>query len=302
MIRIWTLLALLLSSTAHAERWVLIRPKAHDLGSERLAAELTDAIDRRLANRRGDERVGNILAADEAATVLDCLHLNENCAERAARAVNADGAIFATVRRAGARVLVELNQISIDRRRQLSWRIDLQGHRPTAVELGRLADALSAELLANGTAVRTGVFSDDRLRVTLDGRGRTIDGLLPLQPGSHRIVAAGKTMQIDLLPGEIVLLHRMRTRAKRVDDSPQPGGTQRTFGWLGVGIGAASMAAAGLIGVVHLGTVNEYQMAETRAAQRTARNAAQSEVMAMNTLLAVGGTAVVAGLILLLTD
>lgn len=301
MIRLWTLAAVLFASTAHADRWVLIRPKAHDQGSQRLAAELTTSIDRRLADGRGERRVGNILAADEAVTVLDCLQLNENCAERAARAVNADGAIYASVRRAGARVLVELNQVSIDRRRRLSWRIDLQGHRPSVAELGRLADALSAELLARGEAVRTGVFSDGRLSVRLDGRARTIDGLLPLQPGSHRIAAGGQTMQIDLLPGELVLLHRMRVTGGR-PPPPTGGSAQRTAGWITLGTGVAGVAAAGLIGITHLSTVNEYQTAETGARLRVARAAAQDEVRAINTLLALGGTAIVTGLILLLTD
>lgn len=300
---LWAAIVLLLASSAYADRWVLIRPKALDEGSTRLAAELSDALDRRLSDLRGERRVGNILAADEAVTVLDCLQLNENCAERAARAVDADGAIYASVRRAGARVLVEMNQVSVARRRQLSWRIDLQGHRPTTRQLGRLADALSTELLAKGEAVRTGIVSDGRMQVHLDGQARTIDGLLPLPPGSHRIVARGQTMQIDLLPGELVLLHRMQAPEARGGREPTSGGgARRTLGWVGIGAGGVGLAAAGLVGVLHLDTVNDYQTAETGARLRAARSAAQDEVRAINALLVVGGTAILTGLILLLID
>ncbi|MGK0362320.1 MAG: hypothetical protein ACI9U2_004641 [Bradymonadia bacterium] len=286
-----------------AQTWVVIRPSALDAGSAPLARALGDAIDRSLSRRRGARRAGNLLEPAETLTVLDCLQLNDNCANRAARAVDADGAIYATVQRAGTRVLVEASRTTGAQRRRLAWRIEMGEQRLDGRVADRLADALGAEIVADGAVVRTGLFSADRRTISLDGFALTLDGLAPIEPGTHAVQADGTQQRINLLPGEIVVLAES-VRARRSFDAPRPGRDYdlATPGWLLVVGGSVSLLAAGAVRGVHSGTVDAYANAQTGAKLRAADATARSEATAMNVLLVAGGVALVAGVALLLFD
>ena len=296
-------LAWALVGPATAQEWVVIRPAALDTGSERLARALGDAIDVSLSRRAGARRAGNLVEPAQTVTVLDCLQINDNCADRAARAVGADGAIYGTVQRAGTRVLIEATRTTGPQRRRLAWRIELGEQILSDAVTDRLAQALGSEIVADGAVLGTGLFSARRLAVRVDGLALTVDGLAPIDPGAHAVVVAGAERRIDLLPGEIVVL--AGSDEPRAVGGPGAIATDRdlaTPGWLLIAGGGASLLAAGLVRGAHSATVNAYADAESAATLRAAGATARSEVTTMNVLLIAGGAAIVSGVILLFID
>ena len=277
-------LAWALVGPATAQEWVVIRPAALDTGSERLARALGDAIDVSLSRRAGARRAGNLVEPAQTVTVLD-------------------GAIYGTVQRAGTRVLIEATRTTGPQRRRLAWRIELGEQILSDAVTDRLAQALGAEIVADGAVLGTGLFSARRLAVRVDGLALTVDGLAPIDPGAHAVVVAGAERRIDLLPGEIVVL--AGSDEPRAVGGPGAIATDRdlaTPGWLLIAGGGASLLAAGLVRGAHSATVNAYADAESAATLRAAGATARSEVTTMNVLLIAGGAAIVSGVILLFID
>lgn len=300
---LWLALLVLGAATpAHAQSWVVIRPSPLDPGSAPLARALGDAIDRSLARRSGARRAGNLLEAAETVTVLDCLRLNDNCADRAARTVDADGAIYATVQRAGTRVLVEASRTTGAQRRRLTWRIELGGQRLDAGVIDRLAGALGAEIVADGAVVRTGLFSATRRPIRVDGLALTVDGLTPIEPGTHTVEAGSARRRINLLPGEIVVVADAQGAVSGRDGPTRRPTDLATPGWVLVASGGVGLLAAGAVRGAHTSTLDAYSAADTGATLRAADATARSEVTAMNVLLVAGGIAIVTGVTLLLLD
>jgi hypothetical protein len=284
---------------ARADGWVLVRPTALDGGDPAFAQALGRGIQFGLRRQFGTRQVGEMLDPAEMLTVLDCLKLNANCADRAARAVNANGTIYATVRQVGARALVQINQVGIDQRRTLGWRIDFRGQTLDAASLQRLCDALGAEVFA-ADALRTGLFSPRRQAIEVAGRRRTVDGMLRTSAGTYDLRVGGDRLRIDLLPGEIVVLPA---------DAPAEvaGGTHddldlRFPSYAALGLGAAGLIVAGFTGVQLRDTQASYDDATTGDRLRALKDQGEGQAELTNMLLLSGSALAVTGLILLLVD
>lgn len=286
------------ASAAAAERWVLVRPIVVDGGSPRFADALARGLQAGL-NQHGGRQVGDMLGVDELSTVLDCLELTPNCAERAARSVNADGTLYATVRQVGDRALVEINRVGIRRRQTLGWRIDFRGQRLNEIALERLGDALGYEAFADDP-VHSGLFSPGRQTVEFGRRARTVDGLLRAPSGTYAVAVGPARLRIDLLPGEIVVLPLQRP-ASRADAPPQDVDL-RVPGYIALGLSGIGLLVAGGTAVQMNDTRQSYQTATTGARVRQLNDQGTQQAGLINLMLISSSALAVTGLVLLLID
>ena len=157
--------------------------------------------------------------------------------------------------------------------------------------------------MADGAVVRTALFSARRRSARLDGLALTVDGLAPIEPGAHLVEVGGVRRQINLLPGEIVVLADVgEPRAQGETARPRPDRDLATPGWVLLASGGAGFVAAAIIRGAHTNTLQAYANADSGATLRAAGATARSETTAMNVLLVAGSAAIVTGAILLLLD
>jgi len=165
-----------------------------------------------------------------------------------------------------ARCLVKLGRLADASARYLEvTRATLEGDAPAAFKDAQAEARQELEALAPRVpSIRIAIEGSARaVRVLLDGKDippGQIGDLRPVDPGSHRVEAmsgdAKATRDIELKEGEstvvVLRLAAPAAPAPRPRPAPDPdtGGTQRTLGWIGLGVGALGMATWGVAGAL----------------------------------------------------
>lgn len=145
----------------------------------------------------------------------------------------------------------------------------------------------------------------------------------PIDPGARQVVVRApgyfeETQQIELAEGGTgTLSFQLVADPKATPLHPAPatntpppaepntrsGGAQRTFGWIGVGLGAAALAGGGVTGLLALNTKGELNCPGNVCADNDANKLDQANDLALasTVLFSAGGALAVTGIVLLLT-
>jgi len=84
---------------------------------------------------------------------------------------------------------------------------------------------------------------------------------------------------------------------------PSPShGDLTTFGWVGIGVGAALVAAGGVFGVLSLGTMSDFDNTQIQRDAHDLRDQGETQATTANVLFALGAVSGVTGLVMIIAD
>jgi hypothetical protein len=178
-----------------------------------------------------------------------------------------------------------------------SVRITVQGAAPADVSL-RIDDApVSTQLLGELTPLNPG---EHRVEVKVGTLVRTRRFTLAL--GARKELtfkdaskAQGGEVEERAVPGEAAGANDSASpAASDAPTSASSGSTQRTLGWVSVGVGAAGLAAGAITGAIVLGRQSSLDK-KPGCEDHTCPNELSSDVSSYNTLRTVSTTAFIAG-------